>query len=31
MRRVTISEAALEFVRARGRILAISEQVYLVG
>ncbi len=31
MRRVTLSESALEFVGARGSVVTISEQVYLVG
>jgi hypothetical protein len=31
MRRMALSEAALQFVEARGKVLGISEQVYLVG
>jgi hypothetical protein len=31
MRRVTLSDSALEFVAARGGVMTISEQVYLVG
>lgn len=31
MRQVTLSDAVVQFVRARGRVLSVSEQVYLVG
>jgi hypothetical protein len=31
MRRTSLSEAVLEFVGARGGIVTIAEQVYLVG
>lgn len=31
MRRVTLSESTLAFIRDRGGVVTISEQVYLVG
>jgi hypothetical protein len=31
MRRIALSESALRFIEARGKLLGISEQVYLVG
>ncbi len=31
MQHITLSDAALEFIAARGGVLTISEQVYLVG
>jgi hypothetical protein len=31
MRKVTLSEAVVEFIRTRGGVVSISEQVYLVG
>ncbi len=31
MRQITLSEPVLDFVAARGRVITISEQIYLVG
>jgi hypothetical protein len=31
VRRITLSESALEFVRDRGGVLTIADAVYLVG
>jgi len=31
MRRIALSDPALRFVEARGHVLSVSEQVYLVG
>jgi hypothetical protein len=31
LRRVTLSERAVEFIKARGGVIRIAEQVYLVG
>jgi hypothetical protein len=31
MRRLKLSETALEFIRARGSALTIAEQLYMVG
>ena len=31
MRHVTLSESALEFIGARGGVLTIADQIYLVG
>ena len=31
MRHVTLSEATLEFIGARGGILTVADQIYLVG
>jgi hypothetical protein len=31
MRRIALSDPALRFIEARGKVLSVSEQLYLVG